>query len=162
MSLDTDPSPDPTAARPATRDALFAYLAELGIETVTTEHAPVFTVEESQALRGTIPGGHCKSLFLKSKKGAFWLVVADEQRRVDLKRLAKRLGSGNLSFGKAEAMMEILRDHESGICMHGSFSTTASWVSVLRRDGRAEHYFAGLYPCQSEYRRVEFAPVART
>ena len=65
----------------ATPDDLFARFAELGIDTDTTWHEAVFTVEDSRRLRGEIPGGHCKSLFLKDKKGALWLVVADEGRR---------------------------------------------------------------------------------
>ena len=42
----------------------------LGIETRTREHPPVFTVDEARALRGQIPGGHCKNLFLKDEKGS--------------------------------------------------------------------------------------------
>ena len=55
---------------PATPDALFAFLDRLGIARTTVRHQPLFTVEESQALRGTIPGGHTKNLFLKDKKRA--------------------------------------------------------------------------------------------
>ena len=36
-------------AMPATRDDLFARLAELGIETTTKDHAAVYTVEEARA-----------------------------------------------------------------------------------------------------------------
>ena len=39
---------------PATPEDLFQRLADLGIETTTTRHAPVFTVEENRALRGGI------------------------------------------------------------------------------------------------------------
>ena len=92
----------------ATPDDLFARLQALGIETKTVRHAPVFTVEESKALRGQLPGGHCKSLFLKNKKGKFWLVVALEDSRINLKRLAQQLGAGRLSFGKPEAMRDLL------------------------------------------------------
>ena len=49
---------------PTSPEALVAYLDGLGIATTTHTHPPVFTVEEAQALRGTLPGGHCKNLFL--------------------------------------------------------------------------------------------------
>ena len=48
-------------------------------------------------------------------------------------------------------MISILRDHESGICMHGSFETTASMVSELFPDKNARHWMAGLHPCQSTF-----------
>ena len=92
---------------PATPEDLFARLEELGIETRTVEHPPVFTVEESQQLRGQLPGGHCKNLFLRDKKGHMWLVVCAEETAVDLKALGKRLG-GRLSFGSARRLMENL------------------------------------------------------
>ena len=60
--------------------------ADLGIETTTNNHAPVFTVEEAQARpRPDIPGGHCKNLFCKDEKGVLWLIVCLEDARVDLK-----------------------------------------------------------------------------
>ncbi len=48
-------------------------------------------------------------------------------------------------------MISILRDHESGICMHGSFETTASMVSELRAGKPAKHWVAGLHPCNSTF-----------
>ena len=92
----------------ATREDLFARFSALGIETVTVEHAPLFTVEQSRALRGDIPGAHTKNLFLKCKNGTLWLVVAVESTAVDLKTLHARLGSGRLSFGSAELLGEVL------------------------------------------------------
>lgn len=88
----------------ARQEALFALLAELGIETETRRHRPVFTVEESRGLRGEMPGAHFKSLFLKDKKGALWLVVALEDRRLDLKALAGLIGAARLSFASPERL----------------------------------------------------------
>ena len=93
---------------PLGRRNLFERLEALGIETQTAEHAALFTVEESRALRGEIPGGHTKNLFLKCKKGSLWLVVAHEQTTVDLKRLAKLLGAGRFSFGNEQLLGEVL------------------------------------------------------
>lgn len=90
------------------RVTLFVRLEELGIAFNTVEHAPMFTVEQSQAVRGTIPGAHTKNLFLKDKDGRMVLVVAKEDTKVDLKALAKRLGFGRFSFGKPELMMAVL------------------------------------------------------
>ena len=83
---------------------LFARLAELGIAQRTVEHPAVFTVEEAKALRGDLPGHHVKNLFLRNKKEEMWLVVALEDRAIDLKRLGEVLGAGRLSFGSAERL----------------------------------------------------------
>ena len=57
-----------------------------------------------------------------------------------------------------ERMMEILRDHEAGLCMHGpGFETTASMVSEISRLDKnvsAKHWMTGQpLPCKSTFRR---------
>jgi len=88
--------------------ALMERLHALGIATKTFEHAPVFTVEEAQSLRGSLPGGHTKNLFLKDKKNGLWLVVAREDLRGDLNALSRQLGSPRFSFGSGDLLMEVL------------------------------------------------------
>jgi Ala-tRNA(Pro) deacylase len=90
------------------RAKLFAYLDTLGISSTTIEHEALFTVEQSQALRGTIPGAHTKNLFLRDKDNRLVLVVAKEDTKVDLKALAKTLELGRFSFGKPEQMKAVL------------------------------------------------------
>ncbi len=69
---------------------LFARLDQLGIAHRTVEHPPVFTVEEAKALRGNLPGHHIKNLFLRNKKQEMWLVVALEDRAIELKRASAK------------------------------------------------------------------------
>jgi Ala-tRNA(Pro) deacylase len=87
---------------------LFARLAELGLAHNTVEHEPVFTVEQAKAHRGTLPGHHIKNLFLRNKKEEMWLVVALEDRVIDLKRLGDMLGAGRLSFGSPDRLRKYL------------------------------------------------------
>ena len=83
---------------------LFDRLQALGIAYHTVEHPPVLTVEEAKTLRGNLPGHHIKNLFLRNKKEEMWLVVALEDRTVDLKRLGDVLGAGRLSFGSPDRL----------------------------------------------------------
>jgi Ala-tRNA(Pro) deacylase len=90
---------------PLSPEALIQALDRMGIAHETIHHAPLFTVEESKALRGEIPGAHTKNLFLKDKKGRLFLVTAVENTQIDLKRLHEIIGgSGRVSFGSAEQM----------------------------------------------------------
>jgi Ala-tRNA(Pro) deacylase len=116
---------------PAGRTELMAYLERLGIETTTIEHPPLFTVEQSQALRGEIPGGHTKNLFLKDKKDAVYLVVAGEDAEVDLKSLHKRIGSARLSFGRPELLTELFGVLPGSVTPFGAINDTGGRVSVI-------------------------------
>lgn len=92
----------------ATRAELFAFLDGLKINHQTTDHRPVFTVEEGADIKAGLPGGHSKNLFLKDKKGSLFLLSALGETSIKLNRLHKVLGCGRLSFGKAELMQDML------------------------------------------------------
>ncbi|TXT67350.1 MAG: Peptidase family C69 [Promethearchaeota archaeon] len=54
-------------------------------------------------------------------------------------------------------MMDFLRDHQAGICMHGGFESTGSQVSVLKEDSKSIHWFTGTtLPCLSIYKPYIF------
>ena len=84
-----------TRRRPCLPAALSLARLEPRHRDQTREHAPVFTVEEAQALRGEIPGGHCKNLFLKDEKGALYLIVCleDAPRRSEDRSRRDRLAA---------------------------------------------------------------------
>jgi Ala-tRNA(Pro) deacylase len=113
------------------RAKLFARLEELGIASTTVEHAPIFTVEQSQALRGTIPGAHTKNLFLKDKDGRTVLVVAKEDTQVDLKALANRLGFGRFSFGKPELLKDVLGIEPGSVTAFALINETSEKVDTV-------------------------------
>jgi Ala-tRNA(Pro) deacylase len=112
----TDSAPDAYELQrnlPTSPEALLRRLAELGIASETIDHAPVFTVEESRGLRGQLPGGHVKNLFLRNKKEEMWLVTVEESKRVDLKALGEKItgatgGGAKLSFGSPDRLMRYL------------------------------------------------------
>ena len=88
---------------------LDAFLREHGIAPARHAHPPVMTVEESQALRGTIPGGHTKNLFLRDKKGArHFLVTVPHDLAVDLNALGAVLAAGRLGFASPERLRKHL------------------------------------------------------
>jgi Ala-tRNA(Pro) deacylase len=91
-----------------TAENLFNTLDELGITTNTIEHMPLRTVAEAKQLRVSLDGAHVKNLFLKDKKKRYWLLVALEDTVIDLKQIAKILGTQKLSFANAEELYEIL------------------------------------------------------
>ena len=72
------------------------------------DHDPLFTVEDSENLRGEITGAHTKNLFLKNKKNNFFLFSCDENAKVDLKQFSKSIDAKNLSFANAEYLEKFL------------------------------------------------------
>ena len=97
-----------TPPRHANELALYALLDKLGIAHHTEEHCAVFTVAEGVDVKARLPGGHSKNLFLKDKSGAFVLISALGSTEIRLNQLHKRIGTKRLSFGKPEALLDLL------------------------------------------------------
>jgi hypothetical protein len=54
-------------------------------------------------------------------------------------------------------MMEFLREHQVGICMHGGFESTGSQVSHILKKKKPIHWFTGTsLPCISIYKPYTF------
>ena len=132
---------------PATPAKLFAYLDSLGIAHPTVSHPPLFTVEQSQALRGTIPGGHTKNLFLRDKKQAIYLVTALEDAEIDLKGLHRVLGaSGRFSFGSSDLLLELLGVTPGSVTPFGAINDTEGRVTVVLDAPLMEHAVINAHP----------------
>lgn len=131
---------------PACPDDLFAFLDRLRIAHKTMTHPPLFTVEQSQALRGAIPGGHTKNLFLKDKKDTVFLVVAPEEARVDLKTLHHRLGASRFSFGSANLLQELLGVTPGAVTAFGAINDSATRVNVVLDAGLMRHEVINCHP----------------
>lgn len=123
-----------------------ARLDALGIETATVRHPAVFTVEQSKALRGYLPGGHAKNLFLKDKKGVMWLVVASEDRPIDFKVLRPQLGSAALSFASAETLRRVLGVEPGSVTPFALIDDAAHQVRVVLDAGLLAHGTLNFHP----------------
>jgi Ala-tRNA(Pro) deacylase len=134
----------------ATPDDLFAFLDQLGIAHPTVSHPPLFAVEESQALRGQIPGGHTKNLFLKDKKGALYLVTALEDAGIELKSLHRRLGaSGRFSFGSADQLREALGVEPGAVTPLAAMNDTGNLVTVVLDQALMAHKLINCHPLRN-------------
>ncbi|MEM7633248.1 MAG: prolyl-tRNA synthetase associated domain-containing protein [Pseudomonadota bacterium] len=125
---------------------LLQHLSDLGINSTATEHEPVFTVEQARALRGEIPGGHCKNLFLKDKKGALWLVVCLEDAVIDLKALPAMIGAARISFGKAELLGKVLGVEPGSVTPFALINDTTHQVNVVLDAKMMEHDVVSYHP----------------
>jgi Ala-tRNA(Pro) deacylase len=111
---------------------LFRLLADLGIESRTAEHQAVFTVEQSREIKNDLPGGHSKNLFVKDKKGRLFLIVAQADTRIDLKRVHEAIGaSGRVSFGSADLLREALGVEPGSVTPFAAMNDRAGRVAVV-------------------------------
>jgi Ala-tRNA(Pro) deacylase len=134
-----------------TSGELFAYLDSLGIAHNTVEHEPVFTVAESQKVRERLSGGETKNLFLKDKKGNYFLVTALQDTEIDLRSIHTRIdGRGRVSFGNAERLMEYLGVVPGSVTAFGVINDAAGVVRVVLDAELMKHHTINCHPLRND------------
>ena len=128
---------------------LFAQLSELGIKTRTEEHAAVFTVEDSAAIKQNMPGGHTKNLFLKDKAGQFVLICAVNDTEIKVNKLHAHIGCKRLSFGKAEALEEKLGVKPGSVTLFSIINDVAGDVKLVLDSRLMDHETVWFHPLRN-------------
>jgi Ala-tRNA(Pro) deacylase len=102
-------------------------------------------------LRGQVPGGHSKNLFVKDKKGRLFLLTLGEETPVDLKRVHEKISaSGRVSFGSAELLEEVWGVLPGAVTPFGAINDRDGRVTVV------------LDSELMAYTRVNFHPLVNT
>jgi len=133
---------------PETPENLLALLESAGIDAETRHHPAVFTVAESQDLRGTLPGGHTKNLFLRPAKGdgPFLLATLEESRQVSINALARMAEAGKISMGSAEELMAILGLTPGSVTPFGLVNASPARIRFVMDAGLMRHARIWVHP----------------
>ena len=98
---------------PTSPDELYKLLDNFKLKYKCYFHKPLNTVEESKIVQKELLSSnkdfvHIKNLYLRDHKKKNFLIVAEQDQKIDLKVLKDVLCSGRLSFGSPERLMENL------------------------------------------------------
>lgn len=106
------------------------YFDELKVKYEEIEHEAVYTVEEANRIERMIEGIGCKNLFLTDKNKYFLYVLKDD-KRADLKELAKYLNVLRLSFANEDKLMELLGLTKGSVTPLGIVNDKDNKVTVI-------------------------------
>jgi len=129
---------------------LIAFLQQHNFFFQIHEHEPVFTVEEGLHLHEVIPGPHCKSLFLKDHKNNYLLLSLREEKRVDLKALSSALNVGRLSFGKPEALLNMLKLTPGSVTPYGLMFDEGKQVAFFLDEDLLQYKVTNFHPMRND------------
>ena len=114
-------------------------------------HEPAYTVEGSRHLHDKIPGGHSKSLFLKTKKNNnYFLVVMHCDDKVNLKKLSQEIGKGSLSFASPESLKDILDLEPGSVTPFGVINDHERQVTVVLDRKLLKYEFVNFHPLRND------------
>ena len=116
---------------PTTPETLIDKLENLNVVFTSHHHPPLRTVEDSKGYRDNMPGMHVKNLYLRDKKKRNYLIVAEEDRVIDLKSLHTIIGSDRLSFGSSDRLFEMLGVRPGAVSPFALINDLEHQVSLL-------------------------------
>ncbi len=134
------------APLPTSPEALFGKLEALGISYELHHHEAVYTVAESEKLDATIPGTHCRNLFLRDKKKKNFLLTLQNETDVDMKKLPPVIGSDRLSFGSSDRLWEFLGVRPGSVCPFAIVNDTQQQVKMLLDKDMMESEIVNYHP----------------
>ena len=82
-------------------------LNELDIPFEIVEHEPALTTEQADSFIEGIEGVRTKTMFLTNKKKtAYYLVIMDDQKRLDMDLLKDLVGANRIRMASSESLFE--------------------------------------------------------
>jgi len=138
-----------TATPHPSEPALYALFERLSLTFRTEEHRAVFTVAEGADVKARLPGGHSKNLFLKDKAGHYVLISALGSSVIKLNQLHKGIGTKRLSFGKPEALLELLGVVPGSVTVFAVLNDTESKVRLILDKALFEHEAVWFHPMRN-------------
>ena len=96
-----------------------------------------------------MPGGHTKNLFLKDKAGEFVLISAISSTPIRLNQLHKVLGTKRLSFGKEEALFELLRVRPGSVTLFSVLNDKECKVKLVLDQALFNHERVWFHPLRN-------------
>lgn len=133
-----------------TKQELFKELNQRGIVYTLHEHEPLFTVEQAKKIGITIPGGHIKNLFLKDDNGKFWLIVAHEDTKIELKKVAQLLAAPKLRFADEQLLAKYLGVKPGSVTPFALINDVAHSVTMILDVALSNYETINAHPMEND------------
>lgn len=112
---------------------LYRFFKEIGITDYEIhEHPAIFTTEEGKKAGLVMPGLNLKNLLVKDKKdGRYFLVILEQERRMNEKEFRQLTGWSKIRFATAEELFSVLQLTPGSVSPFGLIHDQDHLVSVV-------------------------------
>ena len=119
---------------PTKPDELFRLFRELKIKYQKYEHPPLFTVADAKKYQNKMVGTHVKNLFLRDKKKRNFLLVTEQDTKINMKTLRLKIQSDQLSFGSPSRLWQYLGVRPGAVSPLALINDVENSVTLLFQD----------------------------
>lgn len=129
------------------KNDIYDLLNAKNIPFTCTEHRPVYSMEELDALEMPADAVICKNLFLRNSNGKqHFILTVPADTPVDLKELAVKLASSRLSFASAERLEKYLELQSGLVSPFGLLNDTSKSVIFISSKNLPPSAIIGIHP----------------
>ena len=123
---------------------VFETLDSMGIKYDLVSHPPANTTDEADSYIEGKEGVRTKTLFLcNRKRTAYYLIIMDDKKRLDMKKLGKILGEKSVSFCSEDRLMEKMSLSPGTVSLFGLINNKERDIMVyLDREMLTEKYMS--------------------
>lgn len=111
---------------------VYTALKKMNISYDLVQHPPALTTEEADSYIEGKEGVRTKTLFLcNRKKSAYYLVIMDDTKRLDMKKLGELIGEKGMQFGSTEKLMEKMLLPPGVVSLFGLLNNTEHDIKIF-------------------------------
>lgn len=132
------------------KEDIYNILKSKNIEFKAVNHEPAYTVEDIISFNLTDPEWGAKNLFLRDdKKRNYYLLVAPEEKTINIKEFQEKAGTRRLSFGSEDDLKAKLDLYRGAVTPFGILNNEEKDVKVfIDSFYKDEHMW--IHPCEND------------
>ena len=117
------------------KEEVYKYLDNLNISYQVVNHPKAYSTEDADKYIEGYEGIRTKTMFLYNKnKTNFYLIVMDENKRIDFKKLEEELQEKKLKFSSDEVLFEKLKLEKGVVSIFGLLNIKDNIVVLFDED----------------------------
>ncbi len=110
---------------------IYEILEKLNIIYQEIEEQAVYTVEQAKKIQKRIEGIGCKNLFLTNKKGKYYLVILEKNKKANIKEIKKLINQSHLSLASNSELNQILNLEQGSVTPFGIIYDNENKVELI-------------------------------
>lgn len=117
------------------KEEVYKYLDNLNISYQVVNHPKAYSTQDADKYIEGYEGIRTKTMFLYNKnKANFYLIVMDENKRIDFKKLEEELQEKKLKFSSDEVLFEKLKLEKGVVSIFGLLNNKDNIVVLFDED----------------------------
>ncbi len=131
------------------KETILTKLDELNISYKVFNHEPIMTMEQGKDIEKQMGVPAVKTLLLVNHHKQFFMVLLPADKKLNIKELAKQIGSGHLSFASADDISRLLHAYPGAVGPLGLLFDENKEIKLIIDKELTQQHKVAMHPCEN-------------